>query len=56
MSEKQKLDSPKFYTNRELSWIAFNDRVLEEARDADNPLFERVSFLAITQSNLDEFF
>ncbi|KRM87984.1 RNA degradosome polyphosphate kinase [Lacticaseibacillus thailandensis] len=56
MSAKLKLDNPKFYTNRELSWLAFNDRVLEEARDANNPLFERVSFLAITQSNLDEFF
>ncbi|WP_127848415.1 RNA degradosome polyphosphate kinase [Lacticaseibacillus hulanensis] len=46
----------KFYTNRELSWIAFNDRVLDEARDKANPLLERVSFLAISQSNLDEFF
>jgi polyphosphate kinase len=46
----------KFYTNRELSWIAFNDRVLDEARDKSNPLLERVGFLAITQSNLDEFF
>ena len=39
----------KYYVNREISWLAFNDRVLEEARDVQNPLFERANFLAITQ-------
>ena len=47
---------PQYYTNRELSWLDFNERVLAEARDAHNPLLERANFLAITQSNLDEFF
>lgn len=48
--------NPEFYINRELSWLEFNDRVLDEARDKSNPLFERIKFLAITSSNLDEFF
>ena len=43
---------PKYYVNREISWLAFNDRVLEEARDTANPLFERANFLAITQKNM----
>ena len=52
----QNFDDPKLYLNRELSWLEFNKRVLEEAEDSSNPLLERVKFLAIFFTNLDEFF
>ena len=55
MGEKD-FRNPAFYTNRELSWILFDHRVLSEARDKTIPLFERLKFLSITASNLDEFF
>lgn len=50
------LDDPSLYFNRELSWLEFNDRVLFQAADPNKPLLERVKFLAISGSNMDEFF
>ena len=52
----EKFWDPKNYVNRELSWLDFNYRVLGEARDKSTPLFDRLKFLSITASNLDEFF
>src|SRR3954468_20539481 len=47
---------PRLFLNRELSWLAFNERVLEEARDPSLRLYERLKFLGISSSNFDEFF
>ena len=54
--EKKDFTKTEYYYNRELSWVLFNERVLSEARDKSIPLFERMKFLSITASNLDEFF
>jgi polyphosphate kinase len=55
-AEPVDLRAPHLYLNRELTWLAFNERVLHEAQDEANPLLERVKFLAIVGSNFDEFF
>lgn len=56
MKEKEEFSKAENYTNRELSWLLFDKRVLSEANDESLPLFERLKFLSITASNLDEFF
>lgn len=56
MADMVNFEDTKYYTNRELSWVDFNHRILGEARDKTNKLFERLKFLSITASNLDEFY
>lgn len=58
MTDEQlrEIAKPEYYNNRELSWLAFNERVLQEAEDERNPLLERLRFIAIFSSNLDEFY
>ena len=53
MSTKSPYSKPEYFYNRELSWLLFNRRVLEEAKDSSLPLFDRLKFLSITSSNLD---
>ncbi len=54
--DRKLLDKPENYYNREMSWLQFNYRILKEAKDKSIPLFDRLNFLSITESNLSEFF
>ena len=56
MSKAEEFKNPKYYDNRELSWIKFEHRVLNEAKDREIPILDRLKFVSITSSNLDEFF
>lgn len=56
MEKKNEFSNPEYYENRELSWLKFDGRVLNEARDKSIPLLERLKFVSITSSNLDEFY
>lgn len=56
MVKNEEFTNVKYFENRELSWIKFDERILGEAKDRTTPLFERLKFLSITASNLDEFF
>lgn len=56
MMDLKNFEKPEYFVNRELSWLKFDERVLSEARDKSLPLFDRLKFLSITSSNLDEFY